>query len=586
MKKNIGSLCISILFFISTFAQVNCIDVRSYGVIPNSSGDCSDSLQNAINQASALGGTLCFPPGIYKFSQTLTIPDGVSFKGSGMGSNALTTPYNGTVLWYNGSSKACQVTGTNVSFAELTLYNYGGNATTGFEVFASAKIVESVNLTKVQIYGFTSGTALCLKASNSGGIAYGSFYDLRIRHAKTGIEINETDANSFVNSNSFFHGVISGGGFQNALLINGGNNNVFYSTVIEPPSSTDCHILVNKGQIIGENIRVEASSQTSGNPVIKFASAASQSRITGLYGGGVIINEGNNCVELASSNALGEQNSNINLFQNSALMILTKGSMPEFWTLSNSNAVFAEGSQEIIAGQKTLSLKIPPGQVCEMYPQTSFSPVLTGYSTYKYANLSALVKCSEAGKVKLTYNYSGGVVSSVAHTGGGNWETIGLQALTDVSIAPNPKIHLDNSAGQDTLFAEISSPVFCFGQNVPSRDVKPIGSNGGILSGLISTGVSNNYTFISGTTYLVLSKIANTFIISGTSLTITRLNHLTADRFPKGSIVILLMNNSGINVVNSAYITLRSAYTSSSGNSSLTLMSNGDGTWREVNRNN
>jgi hypothetical protein len=127
---------------------------------------------------------------------------------------------------------------------------------------------------RIQIFGLTSGTSVSLIASSNGGIAYCSFYDLRIRNAKIGIEINETDEGSFVNSNSFFHGVISGGGFQNAILINGGNNNVFYSTVVEPPSSTGCHILVNKGQIIGENIRVEAANQAAGTPVIKFAATA------------------------------------------------------------------------------------------------------------------------------------------------------------------------------------------------------------------------------------------------------------------------------------------------------------------------
>lgn len=566
-------------------AQVNCIDVRDFGVVPNSTADCSDSLQNAIDHAHTLGAAICFPAGVYKLSKTISVPEGVSFKGAGMGSNATTTPYNGTILWYYGSAIAFQVVGTNASFSDLTIYNYGGNALVGLEIIADAEIIESIQLNKVQLYGFTSGTALRLKAINNGGIAYGSFYDVRVRHAKIGIEVNES-VGSFINSNSFFHGVISGGSFQNAIFIDGGNNNTFYSTVIEPPSSTMGHVVVNKGQIIGENIRVEATSQTVGIPVIKFAATASQSKISGLYGGGLIINEGNNIIDLAASNAMGEQNSTGNLFNNSAFVILTKGNMPDYWTLSNVNAKFAEGSGEIVTGHKILIVKIPPGQTSEMYAQTGFAPSLTEYGMYKYANFSSLIKCDEAGKVKLTYNYAGGVVSSTAHSGSGKWENIGLQALTSISNAPNPKIYFDNNSGTDTLTVEVSSPVFCFGQNIPTRDVKPIGSNGGIVTGLVSTGVSTNYAFISGTTYLVLSKTANTFIISGASLSITRINHLLADRFPKGSMVVLLMNNSGISVTNSAYIILRTSYTSTSASSSLTLMSNGDGTWREVNRNN
>jgi hypothetical protein len=62
-------------------------------------------------------------------------------------------------------------------------------------------------------------------------------------------------------------------------------------------------------------------------------------------------------------------------------------------------------TEEIITGQKTLQVKIPPGQSSEMYPQTSYAPKMTAYWSYKYANFSALVKCSEAGKIKLTSSF-------------------------------------------------------------------------------------------------------------------------------------------------------------------------------------
>ena len=135
-------------------------------------------------------------------------------------------------------------------------------------------MVESIQLSRVLIYGFTKGTALLLHALHHGGIGYSSFYDCRIRNARIGIEILQSGPGAFVNSNSFFHGAISGGGFDNCILVNGGDNNIFYSTVIEPYTSTYGHLLVNSGQIIGENIRIEAGRQPANRPVIEFGAAS------------------------------------------------------------------------------------------------------------------------------------------------------------------------------------------------------------------------------------------------------------------------------------------------------------------------
>ena len=84
--------------------------------------------------------------------------------------------------------------------------------------------------------------------------------------------------------------------------------------------------------------------------------------------------------------------------------------------------------------------------------------------------------------------------------------------------------------------------------------------------------------------FLVLNTAANYFTIDNIN-TINRINHLLADRFPKGSVITLLFKNAGANVIPSAYIILKTGFTSVL-NSSLTLISNGDGTWMEVQRNN
>ena len=86
---------------------------------------------------------------------------------------------------------------------------------------ADAKGIESVTMRNVLLYWFMGGTSLTLRARNGGGIAYGSFENLRIRHAKKGVHLIATDSQSFVNSNTFHDGAISGGIDDVAVLAEG-----------------------------------------------------------------------------------------------------------------------------------------------------------------------------------------------------------------------------------------------------------------------------------------------------------------------------------------------------------------------------
>ncbi len=106
------------------------------------------------------------------------------------------------------------------------------------------------------------------------------------------------------------------------------------------------------------------------------------------------------------------------------------------------------------------------------------------------------------------------------------------------------------------------------------------------MTGTLTTGLSSAYSFSPGTTYLVLSRTGNVFQLAGTGLTISRINHLTVDRLAPGTVITLLFAAAGNTVQSSAYINLKGAFSSTGANTSLTLISMGDGTWRELGRNN
>ena len=145
----------------------------------------------------------------------------------------------------------------------------------------------------------------------------------------------------------------------------------------------------------------------------------------------------------------------------------------------------------------------------------------------------------------------------------------------------DPKFLFNNAAGVTPLVIQLTTPALSFGTKSPQLEAKGITTTGGIVTGTLSMNMQSCVVPVSS--YLVLEKNGNVFEISGTQ-TLARINDVTADRFAKGTVITLLFNDSGAAVVNGAYINLISVYTSTA-NSSLTLVSNGDGTWRELSRN-
>ena len=129
-----------------------------------------------------------------------------------------------------------------------------------------------------------------------------------------------------------------------------------------------------------------------------------------------------------------------------------------------------------------------------------------------------LAKTTVGNAVRLTYNYAGGLVSSTAHTGSGNWEAIGMQVITDTAHVPRPRVHFDNLTGRDTLKVLLAAPSFNFGNVTPQREAPFLNTAGGIITGTLSTSLSNQYSFTPGTHFLTLPRNGNSFILQGSEL--------------------------------------------------------------------
>ncbi len=178
-----------------------------YGLVGDGDHDDGPALQAAIDAASSStsGGIVLIPHGTFRTNQPLIVTGGVTLQGMGYGSSPLAIQFDAgaSTIAYCGTDYAVKVTGSSSSLRDLAVYdwNYGGcenvHSAGGILVQADQSLVESVTISNVFMYFFVEGSGLALIGMNAGGIAYGSFDNLRIRHAKNGISLS-ADSTSFV----------------------------------------------------------------------------------------------------------------------------------------------------------------------------------------------------------------------------------------------------------------------------------------------------------------------------------------------------------------------------------------------------
>ena len=182
--------------------------VKDFGAVGDGSTDDTPAFEDALDSAALNGHRVIVPAGVYKITSTLVVPDGVMIVGEGTGDTPLGTPSGGSLLNYNGSGDAIELSCHNCGLRDMVIADLtvGENESDGVHLLADNRLSESIRIENLLITNFTGGTAFKMEAKNGGGLYYGSFYDLRIRHAKRGIHISQ-DATSAVNSNSFANSV-------------------------------------------------------------------------------------------------------------------------------------------------------------------------------------------------------------------------------------------------------------------------------------------------------------------------------------------------------------------------------------------
>ncbi len=567
------------------------ICVTDFGAVGDSATDDAAAFQAAIDSAAVLGVKVCVPAGQYKIGQTLLIPSGVILEGDGLGQDFLTSGVSGSVLRYHGTGYAIEVRGFFSGLRDIVILDRTNLEATraegGVKLIADqgGPYTGNNHFFNILISHFDAGTALKLEADNNSGIAYASFYDINIRHGKKAIHIEEKDATSYVNSNTFFQGVFSGGGYDYGVHAEAGNNNTFFGTIFEAANTNFGHIVVeNEASINCYDIRLEASSQSPSIPLIDLKSTTHSNYIKGLYSGGVIVDKGTNYVQMYSSKAIGVRQSGYNQYQNAAFWGVENNAIP-YWNLTGTGIRVEVQAPEYKSDHHVLLLRIPPGVKGELFPITETLPEVLSHQRCLFGAYIKTDRTNFAFTSISNYQHTTGtcaIAASSFHLGDNDWNFTGMEGKLNAICPVNPKFIFDNTAYGDSASVYITTPSFSYGHKNPSLEAAPVLTSGGVMTGTLSTNMISVDAPSVGNT-LIVPKAGNVFEITGTT-TISRINDTVATRFPKGTIITLLFNDAGLSVINGAFIQLVSNYTSVV-NSSLTLVAMGNGTWRELNRN-
>lgn len=585
----------------------NEICVTDYGAVGDLNTDNTTAFQNAINAAALIGAVVCVPPGEYIISSTVTIPGGVVLEGIGEGPSYLHFSAglgkHASMIFYTGVNDwAFEVRGFYSGIKDLSVYN--GNVT-GMKAAGCIRLLADQGgfetgyniFSQLLIWNFFEGTALKMEATNNSTIAHVILNDIDFRFPVTGLHI-APEVGSTIHHVTALNGKISAGsnyGFRNQ----GGTDISFFGSTFEGVQgcpNTFGHIIIESGNFQAYGVRLEATNSAGTCSLedetqivaIHCYPYTTGSYYYGLTGEGRVIDEGDNELIVPSRNC-GVRASGYNQFQNSSFQRVNNNVIPD-WDVTGTGFSISKGVPEIKDKHHVLTFTIPANQTVTLSPNAT---VLPNGLAHQFCIFGAQIKTSTANLVFTQMNHysnSSGTCSdrnSSFHPGDNEWHFIGMPAALKASTCTlNPRFVFDNSSNGIAATVQITTPSFVFGATQPSLESPPLLGSGGRMNGTLSSGMTT-VSMPSGNE-LTLPFEGNLFFVTGTGL-IQRINNNVGlgDRFPTGTIITLIFDTASQTVSSGGFIQLMGGNNYVTGvNSSLTLMAEPFGTWREIGRNN
>ncbi len=585
----------------------NEICVTDYGAVGDLNTDNAAAFQSAIDAAAVLGGVVCVPPGEYILRSTVTIPGGVTLEGVGRGADYLNfSPALGqhsSMIFYTGVNDwAFEVRGFSSGIKDLAIYN--GNVA-GMKAAGAIRLMADQGgfetgyntFSRIFIWNFFEGTAIKMEATNNSTIAHVLFENIDTRFPVTAFHVIPENG-SFINNVTFLNSKIGAGsnyGFRNQ----GGTDISFYGSTFEGVQgcpNTFAHIVIESGNFQAYGVRLEATNSLAGCGLeeekkivgIHCFPYTTGSYYYGLIGEGRIVDEGDNEI-IVASRGLGD--SGYNQFKNSSFQRVVNNTIPE-WEVTGSGFSISKNAPEIRDKHHVLTFTIPAYETITLSPS---SDALPNGLTHQYLVFGAQIKTSVPDLVFTQINHYSHTLGTCTdtdssfHPGDGDWHYIGMPAALNASVCTlNPRFVFDNSGNANPATVQLTTPSLVFGATLPSLESPPLLASGGRMNGTISHGMVSTVSMpTNSNSELTLPFDGNLFFVKGSG-NIRRLNNSVSlgDRFPTGTIITLMFDSASQFVRSSAYIELLGDEDYNAGlNSSITLVAQNGGVWRELGRN-
>ena len=291
----------------------------------------------------------------------------------------------------------------------------------------------------------------------------------------------------------------------------------------------------------------------------------------------VLTDLGDNYVDFAHGKGGDVRNPCFNLFENPGFRGAPRGQDAPVpgWIISHGSSFAQVLPPEILPDHNVLSLR----GVGDVQPISR--PQVRQGGRYLTCSFGAFVKTTTPNAVRAVLSFSnGGTQTSAPHPGDGEWHFIGMVA--DVKegatfVIPKFEVSVETQVS-------VTTPSFCFGNETMPTLESPLSSVGGTVYGTFTTGLGRIDRTTSSNPYIQVPMDGNVFFVEG-SHSISRINPVQ-NRFPRGTVITLLFNDRDLVVTHNPFIGLRDEKDFVSRvNSSLTLISLGVGTWRELSRN-
>uniref|UniRef100_A0A7S2EL46 Rhamnogalacturonase A/B/Epimerase-like pectate lyase domain-containing protein n=1 Tax=Trieres chinensis TaxID=1514140 RepID=A0A7S2EL46_TRICV len=600
---------------------------KDFGAIGDGETDDTEAIKRAIEFAAksikeegVSGGTVILGPGVFRTSDTLNVPGGVTLQGQGYGSDPTEELYasGGSFISYCGEEYAVKVTGDGAALRNFALYDRylieegcTMEAQGGILVEADSITTESVSVSRVLVHKFETGTALELSAKNGGIISHSVFDDLKIIDAKVGINISALDENSYVISNRFHDGVIKTdkNTMEYAIYAEGlAHRRVddiqFWSTSIIPDITAMAHVYI-KGEGTNLNlqrVRIEGPGMLEANagglprPLVVIEEESSRNIMNGIL-------EPTNVQALLSRNPgidfvtpkwVGVSSSEVNMFDNAPFHSVNQKDIAS-WELTGPDdyeITKQPDSETLYPDHNVVLIAVPEYDMITLQPKNEL-PLNQAEASYTFGVYAK----SDIPNSIVALDCRQDEVKSIGHSGGGGWEFIGLSAfnqnywaLADAEAKnPCPAFEISGEV-------EITAPTFAYGEVkvIPGADL--VSSSGAAFFGPLAFGTAMINLPAPGEPgaedgELTLTNEGNIFKIKArpdneVPRTIQSINKSNADWFKEGTLVTLLFEQEGTRVEHSEDIKLLGEEDFvASKVATLTLLAEAEGKLTEVTRN-